>query len=102
MPLPSPLTQNTPYRLHLTREEALAELQERIPKLDDWEIKNMLQTVLAKGGHLHSLWIDKPETCDCDRTVIHDCICPACHTRFMESRGAFPAPKPEEEHEKNP
>ena len=65
MPIPSPLTQQTPYRLHLTREEALAELQERIPKLDDWEVKNLLQTVLAKGGHLHSLWIDKTEASDC-------------------------------------
>jgi hypothetical protein len=26
------------------------------------------------------------ETCDCDRTVIHDCTCPQCHKRFIVVR----------------
>lgn len=29
---------------------------------------------------------DIPKSCDCDRTVIHDCVCPQCRKRFIESQ----------------
>ena len=29
-----------------------------------------------------------PESCDCDRTSIHDCVCPECRIRFLEARVA--------------
>lgn len=27
------------------------------------------------------------ESCDCDKTSIHDCICPECHQRYLDSLG---------------
>ena len=26
------------------------------------------------------------ESCDCDRTNIHDCVCPTCRIRFLNAR----------------
>lgn len=29
-----------------------------------------------------------PESCACDHTSIHDCVCPYCRIRFLEARVA--------------
>ena len=29
-----------------------------------------------------------PESCDCDHTSIHDCVCTYCRVRYLESRVA--------------
>jgi hypothetical protein len=29
-----------------------------------------------------------PESCDCDRSVIHDCVCPQCRERYISAAKA--------------
>ena len=31
----------------------------------------------------HAIGTPPLETCDCDRTVIHDCVCPQCRERYL-------------------
>jgi hypothetical protein len=31
---------------------------------------------------------EQGETCDCDRTVIHDCVCPYCRQRYLAAQSA--------------
>lgn len=33
-----------------------------------------------------SVQADLLESCDCDRSSLHDCICPQCHARYIASR----------------
>lgn len=33
-----------------------------------------------------SVQADLLESCDCDRSSLHDCVCPQCHARYIASR----------------